>query len=97
MASMIGNIVKNNTDITDEVILTSMLGSSKAIATAYFTATMTGTTPELKTMLSSALVQVMNSHSILTELAVKHGWERPYVSPAEQLADVYKYSITEKQ
>ncbi|HRS21994.1 MAG TPA: spore coat protein, partial [Clostridia bacterium] len=70
MASMIGNIVKNNTDITDEVILTSMLGSSKAIATAYFTATMTGTTPELKSMLSSALVQVMNSHSILTELAV---------------------------
>jgi len=35
MASMIGNIVKNNTDITDEVILTSMLGSSKAIAIFY--------------------------------------------------------------
>ena len=30
MASMIGNIVKNSTDITDEVILTSMLSSLKA-------------------------------------------------------------------
>ena len=97
MASMIGNIVKNSTDITDEVILTSMLSSLKAISTAYFTATMAGTTPELKSMLSSAMAQVMSSHSTLTELAIKHGWEKPYSSPAEQLADVHKYSITEKQ
>jgi spore coat protein CotF len=97
MASLIGNIVKNNTDITDDVILTNMLGSSKATATAYFNATMTGTTPELKSMFSSAMVQVMNEHSILTELAVKHGWEKPYNSPAQQLADVYKHSTAEMQ
>jgi len=97
MASLIGNIVKNNTDITDDVILTSMLGSSKSTAAAYFTATMTSTTPELKSMFSSAMVQVMNGHSTLTELAVKHGWEKPYNSPAQQLADVYKHSISEIQ
>jgi spore coat protein CotF len=43
------------------------------------------------------MAQVMSSHSTLTELAIKHGWEKPYSSPAEQLANVYKYSITEKQ
>lgn len=97
MTSLIGNIVKSTTDIDDEIILTNMLATSKGTATAYFSAAMSSITPELKAMLSTALTQIMSGHSMLTELAVKHGWERPYNTAAQQLADVYTHSVAQQQ
>ncbi len=97
MTSLIGNIVKNTTDIDDEIILTNMLATSKGTATAYFGAAMSSITPELRAMLSTTLTQIMNGHSALTELAVKHGWERPYNTAAQQLSDVYTHSVAQQQ
>lgn len=93
MASFIGNLVKSNTDISDDVIMTNMLAASNGLANAYFTAAMTSTTPELKAMFSSSLTQVMNGHAALTELAIRKGWVRPYDTPVQQLADVYNESV----
>lgn len=98
MVSFIGNIVKSNTDISDDVIMTNMLAASKGMANAYFATAMASTTPELKAMLSSNLTQVMNGYAALTELAIRKGWVKPYDTPVQQLADVYNESVfAEKQ
>jgi spore coat protein CotF len=92
MTSFLGNRIKNNTDINDEVIANNMLASSKAAANAYLNATVACTTPELRAMYSSSLTQILNGHSALMELAVKRGWEKPYDSPNQQLSDAYSKS-----
>lgn len=92
MASMIGNMIKNSTDINDEVIASSMLASGKAAADAYLNATMASTTPELRAVYAASLNQIVGGHSALTELSVKRGWEKPYSPPTEQLSEVYSKS-----
>lgn len=88
MASILSNIVKNTTDINDEVIAGSMLASATSAADAYLTATMTSTTPELRALYSSSLNQVVGGHSALTELTISKGWNKPYNPPTEQLSTV---------
>ncbi|WPC39492.1 spore coat protein [Clostridium sp. JS66] len=88
MSVILSNIVKNTTDINDEVISGSMLASAKSAADAYLNATMTSTTPELRALYSASLNEVVSGHSALTELAVNKGWANPYESPTEQLSDV---------
>ncbi len=97
MTSIFGNLVKDHTDITDKVILTGMMVNSKTLTSAYFTAAMSSTTPELRAMLSSGVTQMMGAHAALTDLAIKNDWEKPYISASEQLANVYQYSVNEKQ
>lgn len=92
MASMLSNMIKNNTNINDEVIASSMLSTGKAAADAYLNATMTSTTPELRAVYSGSLNQIVGGHSALTELAVKRGWEKPYSSPTQQLSEAYNKS-----
>lgn len=92
MVSMLSNMIKNNTDISDEVIASNMLASGKAAADAYLNATMTSTTPELRAVYSGSLNQIVGGHSALTELAVKRGWEKPYSSPTQQLSEAYNKS-----
>lgn len=91
---MINNIVKNNTDINDEIIVGNMIGSAKSAADAYLNATMTCATPELKAIYSSSLNQIIGGHSALTELAVNRNWVSPYASPSQQLADTFNKSET---
>lgn len=89
MASIFGNAVKNNTDIDDEVIANSMLASAKGAANAYLNASLVCFTPELRAMYSAGLSQVLAGHAALADLAVKRGWEDPYVSPSQQLSSTY--------
>ncbi|WZL71989.1 spore coat protein [Clostridiaceae bacterium 35-E11] len=92
MASFLGNRVKDNTDITDEVIVNNMIASASAGAQAYLNATMSAATPELRAMYSTSLNQMVGGHTAVTELAIKKGWEKPYNSPSEQLSDAYNKS-----
>jgi spore coat protein CotF len=92
MVSFLGHKAKEATDITDEVIANNMLASASAAANAYLNATIACATPELRAMYGSSLNQVLNNHAALTELAIKQGWEKPYDSPAQQLANAYKKS-----
>ncbi|OBR93530.1 MULTISPECIES: spore coat protein [Clostridium] len=94
MASILNNIVKNTTDINDEVISGSMLSSAKGAADAYLNATMTSTTPELRALYASSLNQVVGGHSALTELVINRGWNNPYDSPTQQLSDVVNKAET---
>lgn len=94
MSTIMSNIVKNTTDINDEVIVSSMLASAKSAADAYLNATMTSTTPELRALYSSSLNQVVGGHSALTELVVNKGWINPYDSPSQQLSEVINKTET---
>lgn len=94
MASILNNIVKNTTDINDEVISGSMLSSAKSAADAYLNATVTSTTPELRALYASSLNQVVGGHSALTELVINRGWNNPYDSPTQQLSDVVNKTET---
>ncbi|NMA66390.1 MAG: spore coat protein [Clostridiaceae bacterium] len=87
--SILGNVVKNSTAISDEVIATNMIAASKGSANAYLNAALTSPTPELKAMYASSLTQVLNGHSAITELAIKRGWEEPYNPPTQQLSSAY--------
>jgi len=94
MASIFGNVIKDNTDINDEVLANNIITSASASAQAYLNAVTTSTTPELKAMYTSSLNQILGGHAAVTELAVKKGWEKPYNSPGEQLSDAYTKSKT---
>lgn len=94
MASIFGNIAKNNTAISDEVIATNMISAAKGSANAYLNATMTSPTPELKAMYASSLSQVINGHSAISELAISRGWEQPYIPPTQQLLSAYDKADT---
>ncbi|MBU3130377.1 spore coat protein [Clostridium tagluense] len=97
MGIIMDNIVKNNTDINDEVIVGNMIGSAKSAADAYLNATMTSATPELKAIYSSSLNQIIGGHSALTELAVNRKWVSPYDAPSQQLANTFSKSETTVQ
>lgn len=94
MVNLIGNLIKNNVNITDEVISTNMLSSGKAAADAYLNATLTSTTPELRSIYTASLSQIVGGHTALTELAVNQGWAKPYNSPMQQLTDTFNESKT---
>lgn len=86
------NIVKNTTDIDDEVIVGNMIASAKGAADAYLAATLTSSTPELRAIYSASLTQVIGGHSALTELAINREWVSPYSTPSEQLMNSFNKS-----
>lgn len=94
MASIIGNIVKSNTDINDEVIASNMLTAAKGSANAYLNASLTSPTPELRAMYSSNLSQVVSGYNSLADLSINRGWEKPYNNPTQQLSEVYQKAKT---
>lgn len=92
MGMIMNNIVKNTTDIDDEIIAGNMIGSAKTAADAYLNATMTSATPELRAIYASSLNQIIGGHSALTDLAVNRGWVSPYSEPSQQLAETFSKS-----
>lgn|SRR5690554_4003492 len=81
--------VQEKTDINDEVLVNNMMASTIASANAYLNANLASATPELKAIYASNLNQILHGHAALTELAIKKGWEDPYISPPEQLSNAY--------
>ncbi|MDF2674098.1 MAG: hypothetical protein K0R09_2366 [Clostridiales bacterium] len=97
MGSLINNILgndKNALQMGNEVIVMDMLSGTKAAASAYLTAALESATPELKAMYSSSVNEMLKAHSELTNLAVEKKWYKPYDKPEQQLADVYKQSVS---
>lgn len=80
---------------TDESLLNDMLAGSKAAAAAYLNATLESATPELKSIYTNSLGQILQAHASATAVAVDHRWYKPYESPEQQLADEYKKSVSQ--
>ncbi len=92
MASFLGNMVKGNTDINDEVIVNTLMGSAAAAASAYLTAALTTATPELRAMYSASVNTMIAKNTAIGDLAVTKGWEKPYNTPSQKLTDAYNKS-----
>lgn len=90
MMNLIGNLIKKNVDISDEIIATSMLGAGKEAAELYLNSTLTSTTPVLRGVYSAALGQIVEGHTALTELSVNKGWIKPYNTHIQQLTCAYE-------
>lgn len=92
MKNMIGNLIKNNVDINDEIIALSMLSSAKEAADMYLNSTLTSSTPELRAIYSASLGQMVEGHTALTELSINKGWIKPYSPSDDQLTCSYNES-----
>ena len=92
MKNLIGNLIKNNVDINDEIIALSLLSSAKEAADLYLNSTLTSSTPELRVIYSASLGQVVEGHTALTALSISKGWIKPYNAPIEQLNCAYEES-----
>ena len=92
MRNMIGNLIKSNIDIDDKLIVASMLSAAKEAADLYLNSALTSTTPELRAIYSASLIQMVEGHTALTELAVNKEWFKPYDTPIQQLTCSYNES-----
>jgi spore coat protein CotF len=95
MSNVLNSILGNNKmNMGNEVIANDMLSGTKAAASAYLVAALESATPELKALYSSSVNEMLKAHSTLTDLCVDKKWYRPYDRPYQQLADVYKQSVS---
>ncbi|MDS1029650.1 spore coat protein [Bacillota bacterium LX-D] len=94
MSMFMKNVIKESQGLDDEVIANNMLASAKVAANAYLNAAMICATPELRAMYSASLNQIMAGQTAVMELAVREGWENPYMTTAQQLSDTYSKSQT---
>jgi spore coat protein CotF len=93
MASIINNIIGNaNTQMNDKTIVNDALMASKAAAGAYLTASLESATPELRTLYTSNLQQILQGHASMTDLAIAKDWYKAYDAPDQQLSDAIKHS-----
>lgn len=77
----------------DKYIALNMLGSGKASATAYLSATLESATPEIRHLYSNFCTQVTQSHEALTALTIERGWYPAYGEPKSTLKDVVHDSM----
>jgi len=93
MESFIGSIFGTQADKSaDETIGLNAMSAAAASATAYLTATLEATTPEVRRLFSEYTTQSVLGHEALMALAVKKGWLRPYDTPAQQLQETVQQS-----
>lgn len=92
MRNMIGNLIKNNIDVDDKMIALGMLASAKEAADLYLNSALTSSTPELRSIYSASLAQIVEGHTAVTELSLNKGWIKPYDPSIQQLACSYKES-----
>jgi|GEM_PF-225903 len=94
MPSMITSLLggEDTKQLNDPTIVSNMLAEAKAGATAYLTAILGATTPELRAIYSSSLTQILGGHSSLTALAINKEWYKPYELAEHQLAETLQHS-----
>jgi len=85
--SILGNQVKEMTDISDEVIANNMIVAATGSANAYLNAALAAPTPEFRTMCQDTLGTILAGHAQLAKLVVDQGWADPYAMPEQQLLD----------
>jgi hypothetical protein len=67
-------------------VVTDLLGCAKHEAVALCQATLESVTPSLGAMLQLFMAEELEAHAALAEYAMQHGFYRPYLDPAEQIA-----------
>ncbi|MBC9786543.1 spore coat protein [Heliobacterium chlorum] len=90
--SLMGVGAQNVTQMGDQAIANQLLAGKKAAAQGYLTATLESATPEIRALFADNLSKAVTGHTMLTELAVKREWYKPYEIPEEQLVHTYQQS-----
>jgi spore coat protein CotF len=94
MPSLLNALTGVGKQANDQMVANDMLMGSEAAASAYLLAVLKATTPELRSMYSSALTQILAGSGAMMDLAVNRGWYRPYENPDQRLAESYRQSET---
>ena len=76
----------------DATISYSLMSSAAGAATAYMSAILESTTPEVKRMFSEYMTQHLLMHGAVTDLSIKRDWYAPYETPANQIQIAYHES-----
>jgi spore coat protein CotF len=92
MGKILGSLINNTTDINDEVLASMSIAGTKAAAKAYLSGVLCSTTPEMRTLFSSHLTQILGEHANLTELSIRNKWLEVYNTPSYQLKSAYDQS-----
>jgi spore coat protein CotF len=78
--------------MNDHVLSNSMMGSAKALGSAYVVAAFQCAAPEIRRMFMQFADQAVQAHGALTELCLRKGWHQVYDTPDDQLKDWYSIS-----
>jgi spore coat protein CotF len=94
MPSLLNALTGAGKQANDEMVANDMLMGGEAAASAYLMAVLKTSTPELRTMYTAALTQILAGNGSMMDLAVNRGWYRPYDKPDQRLVETYKQSET---
>lgn len=92
MPSLLNALTGAGKQTKDEMVANDMLLGSEAAAAAYLTAVLKTSTPELRTMYTASLTQILAGHGSMMNLAVNRDWYRPYDKPNQRLVESFKQS-----
>ncbi|MDD4600351.1 hypothetical protein SDC9_09101 [bioreactor metagenome] len=86
MSSFMSTIFSKNIQTSmDQVIANNAMAGAAAASSAYLTAALQATTPEVRHLYNEYTSQSAMGHEALTGLALKKGWINPYDDPQQQL------------
>ena len=94
MPSLLNALTGVGKQANDEMVANDMLMGSEAAASAYLMAVLKTSTPELRTMYTAALTQILAGSGAMMDLAVNRNWYRPYDKPEHRLVESFKQSET---
>jgi spore coat protein CotF len=94
MPSLLNALTGAGKQANDEMVANDMLMGSEAAASAYLMAVLKTSTPELRTMYTASLTQILAGSGAMMDLAVNRGWYRPYDKPEQRLVESFKQSET---
>lgn len=89
MPSIINSMFSNTADSSaDQTLAYASASGAAAAAQAYFSATLTATTPEVRRLFAEYSSQAVMGHEALLGLMIQKGWANPYDEPTQQLQSV---------
>jgi spore coat protein CotF len=91
MMSLANNLFQGVTGQNlDKVVGLNAMTAAAGSASAYFSATLQATTPEVRRLFSEYTTQSVIGHETITALCIQKNWIQPYDDPAKQLSVAYQ-------
>ena len=74
----------------NKIIGMNAMTAAAGSASAYFSATLNATTPEVRRLFSEYTTQSVIGHETITALCIQKNWLQPYDDPTKQLSAAYQ-------
>lgn len=93
MSSLVNTFFSNTANSSaDQTLAYASASGAAAAAQAYFSATLTATTPEVRRLFAEYSSQAVMGHEAIVGLMIQKGWINPYDEPVEQLQSIISQS-----